>query len=83
MYEGWFKENKYYGSGRLIRSNGDVLDGLWAHNILQGKGHVKYSDGMQHIGNFIDFKIDGKGAEYAKDYKYIGDFVLGKKQGQG
>jgi len=29
MYEGWWKDNKQNGKGRLIHANGDVYDGMW------------------------------------------------------
>jgi hypothetical protein len=29
MYEGWFKNNKAFGKGRLIHANGDFYEGEW------------------------------------------------------
>jgi len=29
MYEGWWKDNKANGNGRLIHADGDVYDGMW------------------------------------------------------
>ena len=37
MYEGWWKDNKANGAGRLIHADGDVYDGQW----LDEKAHPR------------------------------------------
>ena len=32
MYEGWWKDDKMYGEGRIIHADGDVYDGTWENN---------------------------------------------------
>jgi hypothetical protein len=36
MYEGYWKDNKAHGHGRLIHSDGDVYDGMWAEDKAHG-----------------------------------------------
>lgn len=38
IYEGYLKENKYHGEGRLIDENGDVYIGMWVEGFKTGKG---------------------------------------------
>lgn len=32
MYEGWHKNDKMNGLGRMIKPNGEVLEGMWMAN---------------------------------------------------
>jgi len=33
MYEGWWRNNKANGRGRLINADGDVYDGEWVNDM--------------------------------------------------
>jgi hypothetical protein len=45
LYEGYWKNNKFSGRGRLIKANGDVYDGEWKDDEQHGRGKETYLDG--------------------------------------
>lgn len=42
-------------------SNGDVYEGNFKDNYIEGKGRYVYSDGNEYFGDFIANKKEGKG----------------------
>lgn len=51
---------------------------------MNGKGHLKWADGREYRGEFIDDKRDGYGEFTWKDgRKYKGDWKNGKQHGVG
>lgn len=45
IYEGWYKNDKRNGGGRLILSNGDVAEGTFKDDLMIGKGTNNKYDG--------------------------------------
>ena len=48
MYEGWWKNNKANGRGRLIHADGDVYDGDWLEDTAHGSGIYRHLDGAKY-----------------------------------
>ena len=44
-YEGYFEHNKATGDGRLIKANGDVIDGQFIDGKAHGHGKFTAYDG--------------------------------------
>ena len=45
MYEGYWKDNKANGKGRLIHADGDVYNGFWKDDKAHGQGIYSHLDG--------------------------------------
>jgi hypothetical protein len=50
MYEGWFKDNKFHGIGRVISEKGDVYEGELQYGKENGKGTFVWADGSKYVG---------------------------------
>ena len=48
MYEGWWKDSKANGKGRLIHADGDVYDGYWQDDKAHGYGIYSHLDGARY-----------------------------------
>ena len=84
MYEGWWKDNKANGKGRLIHADGDIYDGYWKDDKAHGEGIYSHLDGAKYEGEWKEDKQHGKGIETWPDgASYEGDYVEGKKHGHG
>lgn len=55
-YEGYWKNNKANGFGRLIHADGDVYEGEWRDDKAHGKGIYTHVDGSRYEGDWIDDK---------------------------
>ncbi len=40
IYEGWRKNGKRHGYGRVIEKSGNVYEGEWKNNFPHGKGMI-------------------------------------------
>ena len=79
---GQWKNNIFSGWGRIIRKNGQVFEGKFDNNILNGKGIYKYND-VLYVGDFQNGIRQGKGVLITKKFKYKGQFNGGKIDGYG
>ena len=81
-YEGYWKNDKANGQGRLI--HGDVYVGEWVDDKAHGFGIYTHTDGAKYIGQWINDKQHGKGKEDWPDgSRYEGDYHDGQKNGFG
>ena len=55
-YEGYWKNNKANGYGRLIHADGDVYEGEWKDDKADGYGTYFHSDGAKYEGQWKDDK---------------------------
>ena len=60
LYEGYMKNNRMEGRGRLITDDGTVYEGFWKADQLNGKCKIIQSDGIVYIGNFVDDRKHGQ-----------------------
>lgn len=59
-YEGQFKDGCYHDIGIMKWGNGDVYDGRWKKNRMDGAGSFKRNDGLSLKGSFKNnYFIDG------------------------
>jgi hypothetical protein len=47
IYEGWRKQNKRWGKGRIIERSGLVYEGQWKDNLPHGNGQITYPNGCK------------------------------------
>ena len=79
MYEGWWKDNKANGKGRLIHADGDIYDGYWKDDKAHGFGEYTHTDGAKYEGEWVDDKQHGQGKEEWPDgAQYEGNYKFGK-----
>ena len=84
IYEGFFKNNKMEGRGRLFCIDGFVYDGEFVNNLFTGFGTLISLDGVIYKGNWLNDKQQGYGEEtYIDGSYYKGFFINGKKNGKG
>jgi hypothetical protein len=53
-YEGYFSDGFKHGYGVDQRFNGDILEGEFRFNLLNGKGKILVSNGKYMEGDFVD-----------------------------
>lgn len=83
-YEGYWRNDKANGKGRLIHADGDVYEGNWIDDKAHGYGVYTHTDGAKYVGYWEEDKQHGKGVETWPDGgKYEGDYEGGKKHGKG
>ena len=51
-YEGWWRDNKANGRGRLIHADGDVFEGEWKDDKAHGYGVYSHLDGAKYEGTW-------------------------------
>ncbi|TNV73217.1 hypothetical protein FGO68_gene11675 [Halteria grandinella] len=85
IYEGWFRQDRASGMGRLIHADGYSYEGPWEADMASGQnGIYRHSDGTEYQGSFMQDKQHGYGVETWPDgVKYSGQYHLGKKHGRG
>ena len=49
------------GQGLYYYANGDIYDGKFVKNKRIGKASLKFNDGSEYIGQFINDQADGHG----------------------
>lgn len=86
-YEGYFKDDKFNGKGRIILDNNKVLIGNFEDNKLNGEGtYEDLENNIKYTGSFRNSKKDGIGKEvYNKNETeyYEGEFKNDLKEGHG
>jgi hypothetical protein len=79
---GTWKNDIFNGWGREIKSNGEIYEGKFENDKLNGKGIYK-NGGILYIGDFRNYKKHGKGELFTNSYHYIGNFVNDDIEGFG
>ena len=79
---GTWKNDKFNGWGREINSNGEIYEGRFENDKLNGKGIYKIG-GEMYIGDFQNYRKHGKGELFTNSYHYVGDFVNDTMKGNG
>jgi len=83
-YSGTWKNGKKNGQGIFHFSNGDVFDGRWADEHVNGVGKITYANGSSYEGQFQNDKRHGIGLFTDVDGStYTGHWEEGLKQGSG
>lgn len=84
IYEGFWRDDKADGYGRLIHTDGDYYEGEWRNDKAHGKGVYFHPNGTFYDGDWEYDLQEGYGTEkYADGSVYTGDFKGGVKNGQG
>lgn len=55
-YEGYWKNNKANGLGRLIHADGDIYEGDWKDDKAHGNGVYTHTDGSRYEGQWREDK---------------------------
>ena len=65
-----------------VWANGDVYDGFWEDDAMNGPGVLRMSDGRKYSGGFVDSLEHGAGVATDTDgTRYEGVFVEGQRNG--
>ena len=83
IYNGYLKNNKRNGKGKMTYDNGNKYDGYWVNDKKQGEGIMEYDNediynGTWENDNFIKGKIT-----YCNDEVYNGNVKNNEKNGYG
>lgn len=79
---GTWRNDIFNGWGREINKNGEIYEGRFEDDSLNGMGIYKYG-GILYIGEFKNYKKYGKGELFTNLYHYVGDFVNNNMEGEG
>ena len=84
-YEGYWKDNKMEGRGRLITSSGSMYIGDFVNDQRHGTGTFTWGGGRRYEGELQKNVHHGFGRIYSADgvLEYEGQWANGKKHGQG
>ena len=80
--EGTWKNNRFNGWGREIRKNGEIYEGKFINDVLNGKGKYKKGN-ILYVGDFVNYDQHGKGELFTDEYHYTGDFKRNGFHGYG
>ena len=87
IYEGEFKNGKYYGTGKIYYKNGNIkYNGEFKNNIFDGNGTFYNENGnIIYEGEFKENKYNGFGKYYNKNgiLKCEGEFIDNNLNGNG
>ncbi len=86
VFTGEWREGKVYsGEGAMILPWGDICHGTWVDGLMEGIGRIEYvSRQMVYEGQLQQGQYHGYGTlTYANGRCYMGNFVQGRKHGQG
>lgn len=70
---GMWKNNIFSGWGREIKKSGQIYEGRFVNNMINGKGVYKFQDAI-YIGDFENGMFQGKGILLTKNIQYNGMF---------
>ena len=62
IYEGYWRQGKRHGNGRLITRTGDVCEGMWKQDEFTGWGCCAYADNTVKSGEWAAGELDGFGS---------------------
>jgi len=78
------KRDTAHGVGKATFMGGNVFEGKFEDNVMQGEGVYMFHDGSSFRGTFCRNRIEGKGTlEWPDGNKYEGDVKNGKPHGDG
>ena len=84
MFEGFFEEGQINGLGRGITSRGEVYQGPFVYDIMEGEGLFQWPDGRLFFGNFHNGKKQGMGTYlWPNGQTYEGEFKNDECFGNG
>lgn len=84
IYEGSFKNGKFFGVGKFTHGNGTELMGNFVDGKIQGNGVIKYADGGAYLGEIKNSLPDGIGKlTYKNGDIFEGNLREGKPNGYG
>jgi hypothetical protein len=70
--------------GKMIFPNGDVYEGSFENDVINGKGKLVTKNGLIYEGEWKDDQFHGKGRlQYPNGMVYEGSFEYGLKSGRG
>lgn len=82
-YVGELKDGEYCGQGKLI-SEGNIYEGTFKNNKLNGQGQVTLENGFIQKGTFVNNILNGQGEViYSSDNVMSGEYKDGQLNGKG
>lgn len=83
-FTGYFHEWKKNLCGRSIKKDGEIYEGDYDNDRMQGKGWIVKPSGVKYTGDFEKDLESGKGVEVLNGkVLYEGDFMNGLRHGKG
>ncbi len=86
IYQGYFRDGKYHGKGKLQKTNGEIYEGSFEDDLYHGKAEwvCPAKNIKKYIGSFSNGNPEGYGElTYTNADLYIGQFQEGKRHGKG
>ena len=85
LYKGNWESDKIGDFGLFLEKNGNYYLGQIKEGKFEGKGELKIEGISKYNGEFKNDLPEGKGIfeDYENNYKYDGDWLMGKKNGRG
>ena len=85
LYKGNWESDKIGDFGLFLEKNGNYYLGQIKEGKFEGKGELNIEGISKYNGEFKNELPEGKGIfeDYENNYKYDGDWSLGKKNGRG
>jgi hypothetical protein len=77
------KEGRVISSTKIIKKNGDILEGQFYEGKLNGLGRITYANGIIKEGNFLNNRLNGQGSITFEEEKREGNFINEDLTGQG
>lgn len=74
-----------HGVGKLITKTGNIFEGIWKQNQIDGICKIKYNNGDIYEGQFSNGKHNGVGVKFivSSGERYEGQWVNGQMTGYG
>ena len=84
-YEGQFSFDKKSGNGIIELNTGDVYEGEFKNNKINGYGHYIWkNNNHEYIGNFVNGRFHGEGYyKWGENQYFKGTYINGIKEGNG
>ena len=89
IYEGEVIKNDgtmaKHGVGKLITKTGNIFEGVWRQNQIDGICKIRYNNGDIYEGQFSNGKQNGVGVKFivSSGERYEGQWVNGQMTGYG
>jgi hypothetical protein len=85
LYKGNWENDKIGDFGLFLEKNGNYYLGQIKEGKFEGKGELNIKGISKYNGEFKNDLPEGKGIfeDYENNYKYDGDWSMGKKNGRG
>jgi hypothetical protein len=74
-----------HGVGKLITKTGNIFEGFWKNNQIEGICKIRYNNGDIYEGQFSNGKQNGVGVKFiiSSGERYEGQWVNGQMTGYG